>query len=150
MPTMPQQAAGWRSEPPVSVPSAAMHWPAATAAAEPPEEPPGTRSMFQGLRVTPKAEFSVEEPIANSSMLVLPTIIAPAAFSLATAVPSYGGTKLPRIFEQQVVRMPFVMQISFSGIGMPRRAAAPPFVLSRASARRASSRALSRQSVTYD
>src|ERR1051326_5634429 len=139
MPTMPQQAAGWRMEPPVSVPSAAMHWPAATAAAEPPEEPPGTRSMFQGLRVTPKAEFSVEEPIANSSMLVLPTITAPAAFSLATAVPSYGGTKLPRIFEQQVVRMPLVIKIFLSAIGMRKRAAPPRFFLSRAAAGGASS-----------
>ena len=49
---MPQKDAGWRIDPPVSVPSAAMHWPAATAAAEPPEEPPGTWSRFQGLRVT--------------------------------------------------------------------------------------------------
>ena len=47
--------------------------PAATAAALPPDEPPGTRVVSQGLRVGPKAEFSVEEPIANSSRLVLPT-----------------------------------------------------------------------------
>lgn len=37
---------------PVSLPSAAMHWDAATAAADPPEEPPGTRSMSHGLQVT--------------------------------------------------------------------------------------------------
>ncbi len=64
-------------EPPVSEPSAARHRSAATAAAEPPEEPPGTYSRFQGLRVGPKAEFSVEEPMANSSMLVLPRNTAP-------------------------------------------------------------------------
>ena len=37
---------------PVSLPSAAMHWDAATAAADPPEEPPGTRSVSHGLHVT--------------------------------------------------------------------------------------------------
>ncbi len=37
---------------PVSLPSAAAHWPAATAAAEPPEEPPGTHRGSHGFRVT--------------------------------------------------------------------------------------------------
>jgi len=55
--------------------------PEATAAAEPAEEPPGTRSRAQGLCVGPKAEFSPEEPIANSSMFVLPTITKPASSS---------------------------------------------------------------------
>ena len=53
----------------------------ATAAAEPPLEPPGTRDRSHGLRVTLTLEFSVDEPIANSSMLVLPNGIAPAARS---------------------------------------------------------------------
>ena len=42
MPVMPQKAAGWRMEPPVSVPVAAITMRAATAAAEPPLDPPGT------------------------------------------------------------------------------------------------------------
>ena len=42
-PAIPVKAAGWRIEPPVSVPSAPGTSPAATAAAEPPEEPPGVR-----------------------------------------------------------------------------------------------------------
>ena len=44
-------AAGWRMEPPVSVPSATIASPEATAAALPPELPPGTRSKSQGLCV---------------------------------------------------------------------------------------------------
>jgi hypothetical protein len=52
MPVMPQKLAGWRIEPPVSVPVAAGSRRAATAAAEPPDEPPGTRVSSQGLRVT--------------------------------------------------------------------------------------------------
>ena len=43
-------AAGWRIEPPVSVPVAARHRSAATAAAEPPDEPPGTRLALELLR----------------------------------------------------------------------------------------------------
>ena len=85
---MPQNAAGWRIDPPVSVPSASGANPAATAAAEPPDEPPGTRDSSHGFLVGPYALFSVDEPIANSSMLVLPKRIAPAALSLAITVAS--------------------------------------------------------------
>ena len=62
--------------------------PEATAAAEPPEEPPGTLSMSQGLRQRRKAEFSLDEPMANSSMFVLATMTPPAARSRVTAVAS--------------------------------------------------------------
>ena len=62
--------------------------PAATAAALPPLEPPGTRLVSCGLRVGPKAEFSVDEPMANSSRLVLPTDPAPAAARRCTTVAS--------------------------------------------------------------
>ncbi len=79
-------------DPPVSEPRLARQRSAATAAAEPPEDPPGTRVVSQGLRVGPKAEFSVEEPMANSSRLVLPSRTAPSAFSLETTVASKGGT----------------------------------------------------------
>src|SRR5881409_1333131 len=71
-PTVPVTAPGWRIEPPVSEPTASGAMKAATAAAEPPPEPPGMRSRSHGLRVGPYAECSVEDPIANSSMLVLP------------------------------------------------------------------------------
>jgi hypothetical protein len=87
-PTTPQKEAGWRMEPPVSEPSATTAVPWATAAAEPPLEPPGTRSSARGLRTGPNAEFSVEEPMANSSQLVLPMMIPPAASSRAIAVAS--------------------------------------------------------------
>ena len=39
-----------------------------------------------GLRVTPNAEFSVDEPIANSSMFSLPSRIAPAERKRSIAV----------------------------------------------------------------
>src|SRR5665213_11563 len=89
-PTTPQNAAGWRTLPPVSDPSAMFTIPAATAAAEPPDEPPGARSGSIGFRVGPYALLSVDEPIANSSMLVFATITAPLLRSLVIAVASYG------------------------------------------------------------
>ena len=58
MPTVPVKAAGWRIEPPVSVAVApAQRW-AATAVAEPPDEPPGTSGALeprarQGLTTGP-------------------------------------------------------------------------------------------------
>ena len=89
-PTQPQSEAGWRIEPPVSEPSAASQNRAATAAALPPELPPGTREVSHGLRVAPNALFSVDEPIANSSRFVFPMKIAPAAARRSITVASNG------------------------------------------------------------
>src|ERR1700742_567864 len=82
-PTMPQNAAGWRIEPPVSVPVAPRQRFAATAAAEPPEEPPGTSLTSEPLRrhgeaTGPKYDVSFDEPMANSSQLSLPSMTAPS------------------------------------------------------------------------
>ena len=46
---MPHRLAGWRILPPVSVPVAKGDRRAATAAAEPPDEPPGTLLVFHGF-----------------------------------------------------------------------------------------------------
>ena len=73
-------------EPPVSEPSDTGTSPAATAAALPPELPPGTRSVSHGLNVGPKAEVSVEPPKANSSMFSLPMGRAPARSVFSTQV----------------------------------------------------------------
>ena len=75
-------------EPPVSVPRAATAVFAATTAAEPPEEPPGMRSGSWGLRQGLMPEFSFDEPMANSSMLVRPKGTAPASRSLRMMVAS--------------------------------------------------------------
>jgi hypothetical protein len=50
MPTMPVKAAGWRIEPPVSVPVAPRHRSADTAAAEPPDDPPGVSAAVSPAR----------------------------------------------------------------------------------------------------
>src|SRR5438094_3371367 len=93
--------------------------PAATAAALPPEDPPGTRLGSCGLRVGPNAEFSVELPMANSSRLVLPMGIPPAATMRDTTVASYGGSQPSRILDEQVVGVPRVHRLSFRATGTP-------------------------------
>jgi len=82
----PQSEAGWRTEPPVSEPSATGTIPAATATADPPDDPPGTREVSQGFFTGPNAEFSFEDPIANSSQFVLPIITEPASTRRSIAV----------------------------------------------------------------
>ena len=59
--------------------------------------------------------------MANSSMLVLPSITAPAALRRTITVASYGGTKFSRIFEEQVVRTPLVQITSLMARGTPSR-----------------------------
>jgi hypothetical protein len=116
---MPQNAAGCRIDPPVSVPRLSGTQPDATQAAAPPLLPPGVRVMSHGFRVTPKKLVSVLAPIANSSMLVLPMTIASADRNFETTVASYGGWKSRSILEEQVVGMPRVHRTSLTAIGMP-------------------------------
>ena len=52
-PAMPQSPAGFRTEPALSVPMDAKPRLAATAAAEPPLDPPVARVTSQGLRLGP-------------------------------------------------------------------------------------------------
>ncbi len=145
MPTVAVNAAGWRIEPPVSVAVAPMHNSAATADAEPPDEPPGTSvvlapSRRHGLTTGPKHEVSFDEPIANSSLLSLPSMTAPSRQSCEVTVDSYVGTKLPRIFEPAVVRTSLVANRSLIPSGIP--ASGPPSPLAIfASASRAMARA---------
>ncbi len=58
--------------------------PAASAAAAPPDEPPGECAGFHGLRVTPASGESVMPFQPNSGVVVLPSMTAPASRSRAT------------------------------------------------------------------
>ena len=60
--------------------------PTATAAAEPPDEPPGVRSGFHGLRVTPWRYVRVQLTDPYSGDVVSPTSTAPAARNRAASV----------------------------------------------------------------
>src|SRR3989338_4203785 len=121
MPTMPQQEAGWRMEPPVSDPKAAGTVPEATATADPPEDPPGITPGSTGFTGAPKALVSDAEPMANSSRLVLPTGMAPAASSFSTAVASYGDWKFSSMREAQVVLPAEITMLSLTATGTPAR-----------------------------
>src|SRR4051794_4700243 len=81
----PQNAAGRITEPPVWVPSASGIIPAATAAAEPDEDPPGVWPGLCGLRV------AVGSSDAKPVVVVLPMTVAPAAFSIVTTGASARG-----------------------------------------------------------
>src|SRR5437867_12757987 len=74
-PYTPQYDAGRIVEPVVWLPSASGTMPAATAAAEPHEEPPGVYAGLCGFRVFPGVR------VANSVVTVLPMMTAPAARS---------------------------------------------------------------------
>src|SRR3954454_1029075 len=89
---MPQNAAGIRIDPPVSLPSASAAPPVATATALPPEEPPGMRPGSHGLRHGGKCGLLDVIPQANSCVRVLPTTIAPASRARLTAWASALGT----------------------------------------------------------
>src|SRR5262245_56936823 len=95
-------------EPPVSVPRLTVARSPATAAAGPPDDPPGTRARSHGFIVGWNAECSGDEPIANSSMLDLPSGTTPAAARRRTTVASNGGVQLSRIREPHVVFTPRV------------------------------------------
>src|SRR5437870_7651293 len=106
-PTSPQHAAGTRIDPPPSLAWAIGAMPAATAAAEPPEEPPGVRPRSHGLRVAPKRRGSVTGSAPNSGDEVAPTITNPASRSRRVRKPSYSGTQeSPVIDEPHVIRCP--------------------------------------------
>src|SRR6266511_4246763 len=77
-PNSPQHDAGMRIEPPPSFACAIGTMPAATAAAEPPLEPPGVRVRSHGFRVGPKLWGSVYGVMPSSGKLVLPKMTAPA------------------------------------------------------------------------
>src|ERR1700722_18465240 len=85
-PTTPLKAAGRITEPSVCVPSATGTRPAATAAAEPEDEPPGVCAWFQGLTVGPGCRQ------ANSVDTVLPKIVAPRLRRRSTTQASLAGT----------------------------------------------------------
>jgi hypothetical protein len=142
---MPQNAAGARIEPPVSLPSVSGSSSAASTTADPPLEPPDTRSRAHGLRAEPIASFTEVIPHANSCVCVLPTRIAPAARARRTASASRSGTCEANIAEPYAVRTPSVSNRSLAPNGMPSSGRGCPLAHAD-SAARASSRARSRQS----
>jgi len=84
IPERPQQAEGIRMEPPPSEPVASGTMPAARAAADPPDDPPGPLDGSNGFMEGPKTALVVFPIQPNSGVLVLPTTTQPAALMRAT------------------------------------------------------------------
>src|SRR4051812_9388729 len=80
----------------------------------------------QGETTGPKALVSFDEPMANSSLLSLPSITAPSAQSCDVMVDSYCGSKPRRIFEPAVVTVPLVQNRSLMPSGTPSSRPASP------------------------
>src|SRR3989440_3551591 len=118
IPTRPQHAAGIRIDPPPSEPVANGTRPAATADADPPEDPPGVRSGLQGLRVIPVASLAVHGKMVSSGTFVIPIGIAPAARSRRTtsASATSGG---PCVLEPRVVGCPATGVSPLIAMGTP-------------------------------
>ena len=81
----------------MSLPSSSAESPAAIAAAEPPDEPPGVRAGSHGLFVVPKIGLWVCMSAVQVGVLVLPKTTAPAARSRATLMASSFGHVLRQL-----------------------------------------------------
>src|SRR5258707_8078463 len=109
-----------RIDPPPSLAVASGIIPAATAAAEPLDEPPGVRDGFHGFRVTPQAFVLAKLTMPNSGAAVLPTGTAPAARRRATSMSSF-ATGGPPLYQSDPcdVGMPAQSCRSFTPRGTP-------------------------------
>jgi hypothetical protein len=125
MPTRCVHVAGMRMLPAPSEPIAAATRPAATAAALPPDDPPGVCLRDHGFLVCPNAGPLVKGHCPSSQVLVLPTITAPAALSRRTTSESCtAGLTSPDV--PKAVRTPAMSTSSFTAIGTPSSGAWSP------------------------
>src|SRR5690349_4167898 len=92
-PNRPQQDAGMRIDPPPSPAPARGTIPAATAAADPPLDPPLVLVRSHGLWVGPKISGSVNGVSPNSGVFVLPRITTPDCLYRRTISESIGAMK---------------------------------------------------------
>ncbi|GGU94131.1 hypothetical protein GCM10010498_61850 [Streptomyces cavourensis] len=112
--------------------------PHASAAADPPEEPPGVRPWFQGLLVVPYTSLKLCTSCSPSGTLVLPSTTAPAALSRATCTASSAGTWSRCSGIPQVVGSPAMSYDSLTVTGMPSSGRSSPRARARSVARAAS------------
>jgi hypothetical protein len=118
-PTSPQNDAGMRIEPRMSVPMPKATAPTATSTASPPEEPPQVSAGSSGLLLRPKRGPSVSPAIASSGTLPRASSTAPAARSrtstAASSVQCHGGMR----HEPTVTSRPCTAKVSFRLCGRP-------------------------------
>src|SRR5215207_3326700 len=109
-----------RMEPTRSDPYSRNVIPAASAAAAPPEEPPGVRVVSHGLLVTPYSSLPVcPKAPSMKATLVFPTMSAPAFFKRRATVASESATNSLNAGVPQVVCSPETSKLSLIVIGTP-------------------------------
>jgi hypothetical protein len=108
-----------RSDPPVSEPVHSGKKLAASAAAEPPDEPPAMRLAPKGLPVAPQTRLRLFPPAPISGTFVFARMIAPAARRRATIGISLSGMYPRARILPWVVNKPLVFCKSFTPIGNP-------------------------------
>src|SRR5437588_8843771 len=118
-PNRPEYDDGMRIEPPPSLPVQIGIIPDATAAADPPDDPPGVRSGFHGLRVVPCRNDRVQFTDPNSGDVVRPTKTAPAARRRAVSVQSRSAMSCSNTFDACVFGQPCTCASSLTPIGTP-------------------------------
>jgi len=126
-PTTPQNAAGRMTEPLVWLPIASGTTPAATAAADPIDDPPEVRERSHGFRVGPGCA------IASSAVTVFPTMIAPAARRFRTTSASFSATRPAYRALPRSAGAPAVSKMSLTPIGTRMRAPVARVAISAAS-----------------
>ena len=118
-----------RIDPPPSLAWPTETMPAATAAAEPPDDPPVEWSRFHGLRDGPYASGSVVIVLPNSGALVRPMAMKPASRNRRYSAESYGRPVVDRLQGPRCPAWygsPFIMQPrSFITIGTPAKGPPP-------------------------
>ena len=140
-PTKSFQAAGIRTEPPVSDPIAPAAKSQAIDAAAPEEDPPATAaaSLIQaGVAVT---GFKPKPLKASSDICVLPRQTKPCAVALAKTSASSAGTRPAKRAEPASVGYSALSNRSFQLIGTPSNGDLNPPVFARFCAASASARA---------
>src|SRR3990167_2546791 len=109
-----------RTDPAPSVPTLTGPSPAATAAAVPPDEPPGVRDRFHGLLLMPVSGELVSPLQPNSGVVVLPSSTAPASRRRAvTGASTSQGWLTSTVREPRRVGQPRVRIRSLIEVGTP-------------------------------
>ena len=107
-----------RVEPPLSLPIEPATSFAATADADPPDDPPAQRAGSRGLRAGPHTDARPVVPIPSSCCWATPTTTAPASRSRANTPDAPGGSSSREV--PPCAPRHGVVNMSFSVSGTPR------------------------------
>ena len=119
--------------------------PAAKAAAAPPDEPPGVCAWLKGLLVVPCTALKLCQSPQKIGVLVLPSIIAPAARKRSTTMALVSDMRPSHALWPTSQVRPSISNASLMVIGTPCRGPSGAPLFTAASARAASFKASSKR-----